>query len=63
MKAQSHPVRVRGLKLVERVKLIRVALSHPVRVRGLKRHYLTRQLLRRCVAPCAGAWIETASKQ
>ena|GEM_PF-4476938 len=32
----SHPVRVRGLKLVDSPRSIIVRVSHPVRVRGLK---------------------------
>ncbi len=32
----SHPVRVRGLKLVVYLKIRGLIVSHPVRVRGLK---------------------------
>ena len=32
----SHPLRVRGLKLVDVVFVVIVYLSHPLRVRGLK---------------------------
>ena len=33
---ESHPLRVRGLKLVGVVFVVIVYLSHPLRVRGLK---------------------------
>ena len=34
--AQSHPMRVRGLKLIEKYLSYLTLLSHPMRVRGLK---------------------------
>ena len=33
--------------------------SHPVRVRGLKHRYILQRHTIPCVAPRAGAWIET----
>ena len=54
----SHPVRVRGLKLVTHVDGVNPEKSHPVRVRGLKHSSTAKRLLNQ-VAPRAGAWIET----
>ena len=58
--ALSHPVRVRGLKqeLVESM-LERGWMSHPVRVRGLKLRPGAAGVWPWCVAPRAGAWVET----
>src|SRR6056297_697380 len=55
---ESHPSRVRGLKLWPCLRLLNKKGSHPSRVRGLKRVEVTTA----CavfVAPLAGAWIET----
>ena len=56
---KSHPLRVRGLKLhIAFIPLLRIK-SHPLRVRGLKREYSYLDSAPDCVAPPAGAWIET----
>ena len=57
--AKSHPVWVRGLKLLYGDVGDGQKVSHPVWVRGLKQiYYVLHQCL--CfVAPCMGAWIET----
>ena len=36
---ESHPARVRGLKLKQRKDSYQLTLSHPARVRGLKLDY------------------------
>ena len=54
----SHPVRVRGLKLVGDLESDQVKMSHPVRVRGLKQSF-SMEAIKTHVAPRAGAWIET----
>ena len=59
---KSHPVRVRGLKLIVDLPVEQnPAESHPVRVRGLKLVLRTIIDGRATVAPRAGAWIETPS--
>ena len=58
-KRKSHPTRVRGLKLDSGEKVILFAQSHPTRVRGLKLAKGVHDLIISCVAPHAGAWIET----
>ena len=56
---KSHPMRVRGLKLMKTTKIGGRAVSHPMRVRGLKLCYNQNDLPAGMVAPHAGAWIET----
>ena len=56
---RSHPMRVRGLKLLSLYKLRRYIESHPMRVRGLKLRILPLRANCMNVAPHAGAWIET----
>ncbi len=34
----SHPIRVRGLKLVLTIFCLSMTTSHPIRVRGLKQY-------------------------
>ena len=55
----SHPLRVRGLKLVVYRHQSWVVKSHPLRVRGLKLKTRISNLKKSNVAPLAGAWIET----
>ena len=59
----SPPLRGRGLKRLDRVRLSTAAglLSPPLRGRGLKQTIgrATETLCRVLVAPPAGAWIET----
>ena len=55
----SHPVRVRGLKLLSMLLVVALIRSHPVRVRGLKLTPEELNDIRHDVAPRAGAWIET----
>ena len=55
----SHPVRVRGLKLLSPGTMYTAQLSHPVRVRGLKPVSILMPALTCFVAPRAGAWVET----
>ena len=55
----SHPVRVRGLKLDTEAGKKVLQPSHPVRVRGLKPLMPLPEAVDVCVAPRAGAWIET----
>ena len=55
----SHPVWVRGLKLIYTLIINVILLSHPVWVRGLKRLYPLGKGLDGTVAPRVGAWIET----
>ena len=59
MDGVSHPMRVRGLKPFLRIFLRRCLRSHPMRVRGLKHDASDANILDECVAPHAGAWIET----
>ena len=56
--AESHPLRVRGLKQRDASVYIYDYKSHPLRVRGLKLMlmFLTKKIL---VASFTGAWIET----
>ena len=55
----SHPVWVRGLKLVFGLDVLGFFRSHPVWVRGLKLISLKVPLCKDRVAPRVGAWIET----
>ena len=55
----SHPVWVRGLKLIVLVAIIELAKSHPVWVRGLKLVIDYDMIAQIHVAPRVGAWIET----
>ena len=55
----SHPVWVRGLKLIISETNAALYESHPVWVRGLKRSWLCFIVKRYAVAPRVGAWIET----
>ncbi len=52
---------VRGLKLWGRSVGRWVRRSHPVWVRGLKHEIIRHGPRREAVAPCVGAWIETAT--
>ena len=56
---QSHPTRVRGLKLELSPFTIFSTKSHPTRVRGLKHPLYALGANTASVAPHAGAWIET----
>ena len=56
---QSHPSRVRGLKLNQEVPLLPAHSSHPSRVRGLKHLGRLNVYYQVVVAPFTGAWIET----
>ena len=56
----SHPLRARGLKLEKIFNAVPCDFkSHPLRVRGLKPEMWCGVGINRCVAPPAGAWIET----
>ena len=55
----SHPVWVRGLKLMSELSDSINALSHPVWVRGLKLEVTLSNNSDYKVAPRVGAWIET----
>ena len=55
----SHPVWVRGLKLLPHVAVKTFPASHPVWVRGLKHRCREGTALPHLVAPRVGAWIET----
>ena len=57
--APSLPVRERGLKRLEVYKCPADYWSLPVRERGLKRQGQKLSDAEPCVAPRAGAWIET----
>ena len=59
----SHPARVRGLKLDDRGEGVILPRSHPARVRGLKHAHINGIDSALCVAPRAGAWIETLTVQ
>ena len=59
---QSHPLRVRGLKLKMRLFYDNAAASHPLRVRGLK-HCSPSFSLSLIVASFTGAWIETDNQK
>ena len=52
-------MRARGLKLLTAAPAGYCRRSRPMRARGLKR-FLVSQVFRKCVAPHAGAWIETS---
>ena len=56
---QSHPVWVRGLKLILAFSAVFGCVSHPVWVRGLKHSVTVYYSKTFEVAPCMGAWIET----
>jgi len=56
---RSPPARGRGLKLVCIPRCMARQLSPPARGRGLKRLFSLSSLCTTCVAPRAGAWIET----
>ena len=60
---ESHPVWVRGLKLVYIVPDDTTLMSHPVWVRGLKRKTMNTRIAFETVAPRVGAWIETGNAQ
>ena len=55
----SRPLRARGLKLGDKAVQVAATESRPLRARGLKPGRQTCLGLSRCVAPPAGAWIET----
>ena len=55
----SHPMWVRGLKLVVVRHCLKQLLSHPMWVRGLKLCAESGQQGKGDVAPYVGAWIET----
>ena len=55
----SHPVWVRGLKLISKQRENIQIESHPVWVRGLKPKKIVRNKKEIVVAPRVGAWIET----
>ena len=59
---QSHPSRVRGLKLAYEVSVVCVQLSHPSRVRGLKQQQIFQREDTAVIAPFTGAWIETGKR-
>ena len=59
---ESHPVWVRGLKLIGKQRKDTKARSHPVWVRGLKLLGACDFCYACCVAPRVGAWIETATR-
>ena len=58
---ESHPMWVRGLKLISSERFSSWALSHPMWVRGLKQIILSRGKIS-VVAPHVGAWIETPER-
>ena len=49
---RSHPMRVRGLKLLQVFTNLQMSLSHPMRVRGLKLSALQRIVLFLRRTPC-----------
>ena len=55
----SHPMWVRGLKLVADTDYKDFCKSHPMWVRGLKLNIAAVCALMVSVAPHVGAWIET----
>ncbi len=55
----SHPLWVRGLKLMLALWVASLVWSHPLWVRGLKQAILLLLLTQRLVASFMGAWIET----
>ena len=57
---KSHPMWVRGLKLIMLHKWLRNLKSHPMWVRGLKLTGSLAQVAANKVAPYVGAWIETS---
>ena len=57
--SMSHPVWVRGLKLLTGDSRREACASHPVWVRGLKRQASILSCSLVSVAPRVGAWIET----
>ena len=54
----SHPMWVRGLKLLLLAGVRMLSMSHPMWVRGLKHRIKGNQRERENVAPYVGAWIE-----
>jgi len=58
-KPRSRPMRARGLKLYGAVWGAGIMTSRPMRARGLKLSHLIPPMILICVAPHAGAWIET----
>jgi len=44
------------------ISRLSLGLSRPTRARGLKQAILAYRLVRSCVAPHAGAWIETLQR-
>ena len=59
---KSHPVWVRGLKLLILTLTLLQIPSHPVWVRGLKPSDFNINTVTNTVAPRVGAWIETLCK-
>ena len=59
---RSHPVWVRGLKLIRIGYIVHVMESHPVWVRGLKLIIINDVRIAIDVAPRVGAWIETMNR-
>ena len=55
----SHPLRVRGLKLLVAKEWPDLDRSHPLRVRGLKQSSSLQFYRRLLVASFTGAWVET----
>ena len=55
----SHPMWVRGLKLVSSIVALAISSSHPMWVRGLKQCAMCHIIYQTAVAPYVGAWIET----
>ena len=56
----SHPMWVRGLKLLLRYEKRNLTKSHPMWVRGLKQSQSNKNNAEANVAPHVGAWIETS---
>ena len=57
----SHPMWVRGLKLLLVSTILKIRSSHPMWVRGLKHSAVSKGRKFPHVAPHVGAWIETPS--
>ena len=57
--SSSHPMWVRGLKLLLEVAIYIRQGSHPMWVRGLKQVCIKQNDQQQNVAPYVGAWIET----
>ena len=60
---ESHPLRMRGLKLTKVSPTLGNIWSHPLRMRGLKLTKVSPTLGNICVASFADAWIETATSE